>query len=553
MNTIFSIRQWARWALLLLMGVMVCTACSDDNEGGGVKPAFPGPFALQCSPKDGKPGEVSFQMHADGDWLLNADRIWCQFKDKDGNVVRTLSGAAGDYTVTVVVNSDAQNFSDATANLPMTMAGFTDTVATVNRSPKGYQVIAYKDKETEVITAQNPVAFTYRPGVLASQTFHVKANFDWQMDVKKLPSWVTVNADEDGNHLTGKAGEVVTVNVDFSEAASKVNAQNAVFHLLDRAGVEHATIPVTYNGMGDMDIEINSVFNLRLSMDGQSYWTENSTTGDKENQGEGAYKIKVAAKGEIVPCYFEYKTEWSAWNPIQTQWGMPSWFNVATDANGKVVADKDGNISFTVDENTAASRQGMLVLVPKKFFDETLQGDPTNLIVDGGAGSDIDEKYQQYIAAQFTQDGNTSTAGGFKIMNGQTYEEMSVELGKLSDMGLDDETLKAEYGTTNAWVWSASSFPESIVILPNGFTSNADPFFELKNEWSGIEPGSTTWPSAGVTLIIDNAQIDVNKLMQVRFLNTDGSVYATLVFQKFDGRKRNALKMRKVVRKVHKR
>ena len=542
-----------RWKLLLVMGAMVLAACSDDDDAAGDKPTFPSPVALTCAPQDGKPGEVSFTFHADDDWMLNSDKIWCQFKDADGNTVRTLAGDEGDQTVTLVVNGDAQNFSDATAEIAMTMEGYTENIATVNRSAKGYQVIAYKGNDkTDLITAKNPVAFAYRTGLLASQTFHVTANFDWQIDRKALPDWLTVDADANGNHLTGRAGEVVTVSIDFAEGARKGNALSGTFRLTDRAGVEHGSVPVTYPGMGDYDLEVpSSSFNLTFSKDGASHWTANSTTGDKENMGEGAYKIKVDAKGDIVPCYFEYSTKWQAWNVIQTQWGLQSWFNVALDKNGNAVVDKDGYVSFTVNENTGESRQGQLVFVTRKFYDEKIDGDPTNLMDDDG----IKPEYASFIAAKFTQEGSANTAKGFKIKDGMTYQDITVDgLVSLSDMGYDDQELIADYGTTNVWAWSASSYPESIAIFPNGFSSNAEPFFEIKDQWDGIEPGSTTWPSAGVTLIIDNAQASTSKMMQVRFLNTDGSVYATLVFMKYDARKRQARRAayQRLIRKANK-
>lgn len=538
----------ALWCVLLL------AACSTDDDKTG-NPVFPEPVALQAHPVNGKPATANFSFTVDRRWALNSDKIWCQFKEGDA-VVRTTEGDGGEQkTVTVYVTGDAQNFSDATANIEMTMDGETKTVATVNRSAKGYEVKMYGATENDTIDATHPFKLTYGDnGTISSATVHIVANFDWTIDRTRVPEWLDIPADQ----MTGLAGKVVSFTAEFSDSASKVMPDTAFFYVMDQAGVEHSKAQSLYSGMPDTAVEfgIDNPWGWNVDKDGYTIWQTNSTEGGKNNEQDLPLNFTVSSRAKVKPVYLEEDKEYGGYTVIQTYPGMePPWFSVLTDDDGYVQLIQGDKASFSVDKNDGAARGGILALLPEKVYEDTYQG--TGILDENTF--DLKPEYEKYVVVSFTQEGSAVSNSGFSILDGMSMTPYDGIVSAL-DQGIDAETLKGMYGTDNVWIWNPESEIGSAFITANGYKggANGETDYTFDNyqsgestAWPGIEPSNMGYPSQFSLYIgFDWAQVPVNKPMEITFKGTNGMPYAVLVITRYSARYRLARRAARIKAKM---
>ena len=532
--------KYVRTMCALLFGALMFAACSNDEDTVDT-PSFPAPVALECAG-----GEAALSFTVDRHWTLNSNKIWCGFKD--GETVRTAEGGEGQHTVTVVVNADAQNFTDATADIQMTMDGVTKTVATVNRSAKGYEVKVYGRSEDDVIDAENhPFTLSYNSiGRITTDTINVVANFDWTIDRSRVPEWLSLPADK----MTGRAGQVVTMIAEFKEGAGKVRSLADSLYVMDQAGVQHAIVKGVYGGMPADAIEFGGVtggdnqWNWIADKDGWSIWQSNSTTGEKSNETDLPYNFTVSCAAKVIPVYMEENADYGGYKIIQSYPGMAGpWFEVLTDDDGYVKYLPGDKVSFSITENDGAARGGMLVLLPEKVYEETSNG---NDLLDE-SDYELKTEYEKYVAVSFVQEGSAVSNTGFTVLDGSMTPVDDIV--SALDQGIESETLINMYGTDNVWMWNPETSIGSAFISANGYTGGAggevdytfDNLTGVGTQWPGLEISNMSYPIQYCVYIgFTWSEVPVGKEMDLTFKDASGKPYAVLVMTRISERYRMA-------------
>lgn len=527
---------------VMLLGTIVFSACSEDEEQ--VTAVFPEAVSINCQPEV---GEASLSFNVDQSWALVSSRIWCQFKD-EGSVVRALNGGAGERTVTIVVTDDAWEFEGSMAEISMIMNGETKVIATVNRSGKD-MVLEVWDNENHIYDLENPLPFTYefkeQGGVISKNIIKVRANFDWQ--VAEKPSWITLTVGENEGAETGKANETKEVTVEFAGDDRRYplgdGEEPAAIVFTDKLGHTYSyQVAVKYSGMTEDAVEFEeNQYGWVFSQDAEWYWTGSTTGGVEVEKKEAPIQLKAYTPGEYKLIYLPYKefNGMGIYLPTDDGWGL--WMHTEDDGQGNITVGLDANISTgEPGAPTGDARKGCIMLLPQKVY-EGLEGeygyDLENLLDEDGAV--IHEDYQKYVLIDFSQEGEVTGTGGFKLLGLDYMTSYDDELQKMGlDMGLTDEMLMDTYGTTNVYMWSFEGDHDGVVIMPNDYPLS-EPFYTFMlqgedTEWkNAFEPGLTTYPSAGLTLMFDNTQIPIGKEMTITFLDGEDKPFAVLVMAKW--------------------
>ena len=142
------------WTAMLAMALSVggCSDSDSDNDGPG-DVTFPEKDAITVDA--GQDRTLTFS--ADAEWKLTSNASWCRFVDGDF-VQTTISGEAGDQSVTIRVSDDNQNSEkDDIAEITMAMGGKSQVIYEITRPRKGASSLIVKDESGKVIDAENPL------------------------------------------------------------------------------------------------------------------------------------------------------------------------------------------------------------------------------------------------------------------------------------------------------------------------------------------------------------------------------------------------------------
>ena len=141
------------WTAMLAMALSVggCSDSDSDNDGPG-DVTFPEKDAITVDA--GQDRTLTFS--ADAEWKLTSNASWCRFVDGDF-VQTTISGEAGDQSVTIRVSDDNQNSEkDDVAEITMAMGGKSQVICEITRPRKGASSLIVKDESGKVIDTENP-------------------------------------------------------------------------------------------------------------------------------------------------------------------------------------------------------------------------------------------------------------------------------------------------------------------------------------------------------------------------------------------------------------
>lgn len=409
------------------------SACSNDDDK--VQINFPEKQAIDCAA-----GEVkTLTFNAENSWTLASSRLWCKFKDGN-DIVSSISGGPGEQTVTITVTEEVWGFEDAVADIVIGMQGQTQVIATVNRAAKGYKAEAYQmnGENKEPFNEANPAVISY----LGALNISFDANFDWKL--KNCPEWLKVQSADKYEERTmmGDANKVTSWIFEFksTENFAKGKEQNINLEFIDTNGTLRLTVPLHYEGIPEDKIEFTptTTWNLNFSADGKEYW-QTSGMGEVTKYPMPRIVTTVTKEGfELV--YLKNDSRWG-YTPC-SDYEIPTlWFKA--NVNGD-------QIEMTVEPNQESeARKGCLMAFPKKVF----EGLDIYSIITDGEPSEIKSQYEKYVVADFTQEMNQSTPGGFNVIdyNGEALE--------LEYMGNNYDAVET-YNTTN--IYSLTLNPMSV-------------------------------------------------------------------------------------------
>lgn len=435
------------WTAMLAMALSV-GGCSDSDSDGPGDVTFPEKDAITVNA--GQDRTLTFS--ADAEWKLTSNASWCRFVDGDF-VQTTISGEAGDQSVTIRVSDDNQNSEkDDVAEITMAMGGKSQVIYEITRPRKGASSLIVKDKSGKVIDAENPLLVkggNITSPVETTVTLEIDdASAQLGVLTDKTASWVTVTA------LTGTNDYAVSFKDDNADGKNPKYAipaeENAVITFAAQKNgsiVAEVAIPIYYEGYAESALIVDpSYMSVTVSEDGQTMTGEGGVSGSESVDYGDELISTVTTRNdafEIVEI---------AYTATYDQWGTPTEVIYDFSANGdldwvttsKIAGETDADVKnrvrLTVSELPEGEelRNATVMIFPKAVYDEIeddLQGNVINSEV-----NDIKSAYSTYIMANLTQGAESAEPEGGVSFAGYYYtsfegEAMAMTFEEVAGMG----------------------------------------------------------------------------------------------------------------------
>lgn len=434
------------WTAMLAMALSV-GGCSDSDSDGPGDVTFPEKDAITVNA--GQDRTLTFS--ADAEWKLTSNASWCRFVDGDF-VQTTISGEAGDQSVTIRVSDDNQNSEkDDVAEITMAMGGKSQVIYEITRPRKGASSLIVKDKSGKVIDAENPLLVkggNITSPVETTVTLEIDdASAQLGVLTDKTASWVTVTA------LTGTNDYAVSFKDDNADGKNPKYAipaeENAVITFAAQKNgsiVAEVAIPIYYEGYAESALIVDpSYMSVTVSEDGQTMTGEGGVSGSESVDYGDELISTVTTRNdafEIVEI---------AYTATYDQWGTPTEVIYDFSANGdldwvttsKIAGETDADVKnrvrLTVSELPEGEelRNATVMIFPKAVYDE-IEDDLQGNVID--EVNDIKSAYSTYIMANLTQGAESAEPEGGVSFAGYYYtsfegEAMAMTFEEVAGMG----------------------------------------------------------------------------------------------------------------------
>lgn len=435
------------WTAMLAMALSV-GGCSDSDSDGPGDVTFPEKDAITVNA--GQDRTLTFS--ADAEWKLISNASWCRFVDGDF-VQTTISGEAGDQSVTIRVSDDNQNSEkDDVAEITMAMGGKSQVIYEITRPRKGASSLIVKDKSGKVIDAENPLLVkggNITSPVETTVTLEIDdASAQLGVLTDKTASWVTVTA------LTGTNDYAVSFKDDNADGKNPKYAipaeENAVITFAAQKNgsiVAEVAIPIYYEGYAESALIVDpSYMSVTVSEDGQTMTGEGGVSGSESVDYGDELISTVTTRNdafEIVEI---------AYTATYDQWGTPTEVIYDFSANGdldwvttsKIAGETDADVKnrvrLTVSELPEGEelRNATVMIFPKAVYDE-IEDDLQGNVIDSEV-NDIKSAYSTYIMANLTQGAESAEPEGGVSFAGYYYtsfegEAMAMTFEEVAGMG----------------------------------------------------------------------------------------------------------------------
>lgn len=435
------------WTAMLAMALSV-GGCSDSDSDGPGDVTFPEKDAITVNA--GQDRTLTFS--ADAEWKLTSNASWCRFVDGDF-VQTTISGEAGDQSVTIRVSDDNQNSEkDDVAEITMAMGGKSQVIYEITRPRKGASSLIVKDKSGKVIDAENPLLVkggNITSPVETTVTLEIDdASAQLGVLTDKTASWVTVTA------LTGTNDYAVSFKDDNADGKNPKYAipaeENAVITFAAQKNgsiVAEVAIPIYYEGYAESALIVDpSYMSVTVSEDGQTMTGEGGVSGSESVDYGDELISTVTTRNdafEIVEI---------AYTATYDQGGTPTEVIYDFSANGdldwvttsKIAGETDADVKnrvrLTVSELPEGEelRNATVMIFPKAVYDE-IEDDLQGNVIDSEV-NDIKSAYSTYIMANLTQGAESAEPEGGVSFAGYYYtsfegEAMAMTFEEVAGMG----------------------------------------------------------------------------------------------------------------------
>lgn len=435
------------WTAMLAMALSV-GGCSDSDSDGPGDVTFPEKDAITVNA--GQDRTLTFS--ADAEWKLTSNASWCRFVDGDF-VQTTISGEAGDQSVTIRVSDDNQNSEkDDVAEITMAMGGKSQVIYEITRPRKGASSLIVKDESGKVIDAENPLLVkggNITSPVETTVTLEIDdASAQLGVLTDKTASWVTVTA------LTGTNDYAVSFKDDNADGKNPKYAipaeENAVITFAAQKNgsiVAEVAIPIYYEGYAESALIVDpSYMSVTVSEDGQTMTGEGGVSGSESVDYGDELISTVTTRNdafEIVEI---------AYTATYDQWGTPTEVIYDFSANGdldwvttskiagEIYADVKNRVRLTVSELPEGEepRNATVMIFPKAVYDE-IEDDLQSNVIDSEV-NDIKSAYSTYIMANLTQGAESAEPEGGVSFAGYYYtsfegEAMAMTFEEVVGMG----------------------------------------------------------------------------------------------------------------------
>lgn len=435
------------WTAMLAMALSV-GGCSDSDSDGPGDVTFPEKDAITVNA--GQDRTLTFS--ADAEWKLTSNASWCRFVDGDF-VQTTISGEAGDQSVTIRVSDDNQNSEkDDVAEITMAMGGKSQVIYEITRPRKGASSLIVKDESGKVIDAENPLLVkggNITSPVETTVTLEIDdASAQLGVLTDKTASWVTVTA------LTGTNDYAVSFKDDNADGKNPKYAipaeENAVITFAAQKNgsiVAEVAIPIYYEGYAESALIVDpSYMSVTVSEDGQTMTGEGGVSGSESvDYGDELISTVTTRNDAFEIVEIAYTATYDQWGtPMEVIYdfsanGDLDWVTTSKIA-GETDADVKNRVRLTVSELPEGEepRNATVMIFPKAVYDE-IEDDLQGNVIDSDV-NDIKSAYSTYIMANLTQGAESAEPEGGVSFAGYYYtsfegEAMAMTFEEVVGMG----------------------------------------------------------------------------------------------------------------------
>lgn len=400
----------SNWLLISLTFIIVLfNACSKDEDKVTL-PVFPSKQTVNIKANNTK----EFSFDANMDWKLTSSQTWCKFVVNEAEEY-SLSGKAGNQTVTIMVTNENMSFDETKAILKLQMGNQSEDIADIIRASMDYELTVFDAEGNEV----NVIEVGYKEYI----NFSVQANFDFAASEK--PDWVEF----DGESIVGSANVKIEsgaqIKRDGGNEKYPVEASEAnVINFANEAGTASFKIPVSFAGMDaeEIDIEENTPWHWMVSMDGKSFAQYNDLEPDRAPEYENAVPFIITALNDEYKFIYAEIANDQYWLADENGEDV-TWLKVI-DKEGK------GKVSVEVDEFIPSmwgpkNRTGTILAFPAAIFDSVVEE-----LEDGTDYTEFADKYTENILIEITQ---KEADSGIKVLQSGW---MDVEVRKEMDANI---------------------------------------------------------------------------------------------------------------------
>lgn len=305
---------------LAMMFIVSFTGCSDDNdetENGGGKVEFP---ALQETTLNAD-GTLQISFKANADWKLTSTAGWCKFVNGDFTE-STISGKAGEQTITAKISGDGQNYADDhVAEIKLAMSGKEEVIYKITRPKKEFKGLTIKDEEGNIYNAENPIIIKgsgINDIVYTSIIAETESNFEVGINPENNPNWITITSKEAGKFS-------MTFNKDNKEKLNYINSldkekgYSITFSVQTNEGLANVAIPVVYEGLKEGELSITTqFFNAKVSLDGKKIVSSDATGSNSQLYKNQITTSIITRNDDYEIVKFEQKGHYEGgeWTPL---------------------------------------------------------------------------------------------------------------------------------------------------------------------------------------------------------------------------------------------
>ena len=371
-----------------------CVFASSCQGPEDIKPVFPENEVI-LTLQSGESTEIKFTANMDWTVKVSGDGAGNYFGILDAGIMETsVSGQAGDQTVTVGFTDDIEFDVDRVCTVTLEMGGESKEIAKLTKM-RGNRVLSiyvaetddfdFKKSEDAYVYGSEPVSslelVTFPGSTVYSIPVKVVANYKWLLNTNS--EYLTASVSEASSD--SEATELLlTLTTDESLAAGAT----IELSFLSSASSDAASYPVSLTV---------PAFGNRMEIDCQSTLYFNKAGELKMPTGSFAQNPAIcyllAAKGAKVRAL-----EWNA---------EQGWYDVSYAAWVGCELNFDENDSYlqsataliSVDANDGAERYADIMVLPASIANTSAKDLCTE------DGSAIKEEYKQYLVGRLTQEG----------------------------------------------------------------------------------------------------------------------------------------------------
>ena len=390
-------RRFIEWSLssLMLLAAVVFVACSDDDKEAvePLAPIFENPFEIR-----GVVGVIeTMEFSSEVEWSVSSNAVWCTLSIDGKNFAYDVVSGAGDALLYVKIGDDAHQFSESCATLTMVRRGNKETIATVCRTPKDY--------ELRVLDADGEECQSIAVSSDGELQFSVEANFDFGVSEKLV--WIddfTVKSEEQNSFRRTFSISVNDKYVPFpcKDVITFFNSDSTALFPYD----------VTYSGMDAKVIRIDgeNPWGWNLSADGSVFSAVNSISGNALSyDGAVTYNVTALNYDCRYICFSEAED-----SLLQLMEPKDSWLKVTVDYED---ASKVSISGEPYPAETEGERKGYVVALPAATYDSIM-----SIYSSVQKISFIDSVYNNVMIEVTQVSDYIDLSAGFTVMQGMVNE-----------------------------------------------------------------------------------------------------------------------------------